>query len=176
MSSNSRDWFRSITIASPVLLAMVVSLVFVATSIMNPDETTAGAINPGQDDPVDDSQPGDIISVTAGDLYQEYFDFSQDQDSAAFHRYTGRQLRVTGILFSWNIAGEPSLTMISDSFGNDKVRFVFEYEFTDQNIMNSLIGEPVTVIGVSRGLIGGVVILREASSHDFDINSPAVLG
>ena len=176
MPSNSRDWLRSITIASPVLLATVVSLVFVATSIMNPVDTTAGATNTDTDGSDDGIQPGDVVSTTASDLYMEYFDFSQDQDAATFHRYTGRQIKVTGILASWDNGGEPSLTMISDGFGNDNVRFIFNYEFTDEEIMATLLGEPITVTGTSHGFTGGVVILREAFSHDFDINSPATLG
>jgi hypothetical protein len=79
-------------------------------------------------------------------------------------------------LASWESAGEPFLTLITDGFGNDNVRFIFNYEFTDTEIMDSLIGEPVTVFGISRGLIGGVVVLRDAFSHDFDINSPSTLG
>jgi hypothetical protein len=176
MASNSKDWMRSITIASPVLLATVVSLVFVISSIMNPVDTTAGAVNPDQDGSGDDTLNQDVIALTANALYMEYFDFSQDTDSATFHRFTGRQLKVTGILASWESAGEPFLTLITDSFGNDNVRFIFNYEFTDTEIMDSLIGEPVTVFGISRGLIGVVVILRDAFSHDFDINSPSTLG
>jgi len=174
MPSNSRDWLRSITIASPVLLATVVSLVFVATSIMNPTDTTAGAINTDLDGS-DGTQSGNVISTTASDIYMEYFDFTQ-QDSTTFHSYTGRQIKVTGILASWDGSGSPSLTMISDAFGNDNVRFIFEYEFTDTEIMNSLIGEPITVTGTSAGFIDGVVTLLGAFSHDFDINSPATLG
>jgi hypothetical protein len=175
MPSNSRDWLRSITIASPVLLATVVSLVFVATSIMNPTDTTAGAVNTDLDGS-DGTQSGNVISTTASDIYMEYFDFAQDQDAATFHSYTGRQIKVTGILASWDGSGNPSLTMISDAFGNDNVRFIFEYEFTDTEIMNSLLGEPITVTGTSLGFVDGVVTLREAFSHDFDINSPATLG
>ncbi len=176
MPSNSRDWLRSITIASPVLLATVVSLVFVATSIMNPIDTTAGATNTDTDGSGDGTLPGDVVSITASDLYMEYFDFSQDQDAATFHRYTGRQIKVTGILAGWDNGGEPSLTMITDGFGNDNVLFIFNYEFTDEEIMATLLGEPITVTGTSHGFVGGVVILREAFSHDFDINSPATLG
>ncbi len=172
MPSNSKDWLRSITIASPVLLATVVSLIFVATSIMNPVDTTAGAINPDQDGSGDDIQPGDVVSITASDLYLEYLDFSLDQDAASFHQFTGRQLQVTGILASWDNRAEPFLTMISDTFGNDNVRFVFNYDFTEPEAMDLLLGEPITVSGISRGLIGGVVILHDAFSHDFDINSP----
>lgn len=176
MPSNSRDWLRSITIASPVLLAMVVSLVFVATSIMNPVDTTAGAVNTGTDGSDDGTQPEDVVSTTANDLFLEYLDFSLDQDAATFHRYTGRQIKVTGLLASWDNSGEPFLTMVSDTFGNDNVRFIFSYEFTDPEAMDILLGEPVTVTGTSHGFIEGVVILREAFSRDFDINSPATLG
>lgn len=176
MSSNSGDWLRSITIASPVLLAAVVSLVFVATSIMNPTDTAAGATNTDTDGSGDSTLPGEVITTTAGDLYMDYFDFVQDQDAATLHNFTGKQLKVTGILANWDNGGEPSLTMISDGFGNENVQFIFGYEFTDTLAMDALLGEPITVTGICRGLISGVVILRDGFSHDFDINNPATLG
>jgi hypothetical protein len=68
--------------------------------------------------------------------------------------------------------------MVSDTFGNDDIRFVFEYDFTDPEAMNNLLHETgvITVSGISRGFFSGVVVLQEATSHDFDINDPSTVG
>jgi hypothetical protein len=178
MASNSKDWMRSITIASPVLLATVISLIFVISSILNPADATAGAINPDQNGSDGDTPSLDTVSVSAFNLYQEYHDHSLDPNANAFHRFTGRQLNVTGVLASWDHSGEPFITMISDTDGNDNIRFVFEYDFTDPEIMDILLNEPnlITVSGISLGYTNGIVILKESSSHDFDINDPTTVG
>jgi len=178
MPSNSRDWLRSITIASPVLLATVVSLVFVATSIISPVE----AVNPGASDLGDgqgqdngDGQSQDVLSITAQDLYENYIHFANEVDSVSFHPYTGRQLSVSGILASWDNTGEPSVTLGTD-FGGENVKFIFNYGFTDVEAMDELVNSQITVLGTSSGMTDGVVILLDASSHDFDINDPSTVG
>ena len=179
MPSNSRDWLRSITIASPVLLATVASLVFVATSIISPVEAVNPGAGPGDGDGQGQGngggQSGDTISITAQELYENYIAFANEVDSVSFHPYTGRLLSVSGILASWNNVGEPYITLSTD-FGGENVKFIFDYDFTDVETMNELVNSLITVFGTSSGMIDGVVILIDAYSTDFDINDPATVG
>jgi len=48
MSQNSSDWMRSITIASPVLVAALVSVVPAVTTMLNPAEATTPNEGQGQ--------------------------------------------------------------------------------------------------------------------------------
>ncbi|MES0329771.1 MAG: hypothetical protein ABUK06_05735, partial [Dehalococcoidales bacterium] len=82
---------------------------------------------------------------------------------------------VSGILTSWNNSGEAYLTLGTD-FGGEKVKFFFNYDFTDPPIMDSFINSQITVFGTFKEMIDGVIILNDAYSDDFDINDPGTLG
>lgn len=178
MPSNSRDWLRSITIASPVLLATVVSLVFVTTSIISPVE----AVNPGASNQGDGQGQGNgqgngqnTLFITAQELYENYTVYVNRGDNISYYPYNERNLSVSGILTSWNNSGEAYLTLGTD-FGGEKVKFFFNYDFTDPTIMDGFVNSPITVFGTFKEMIDGVIILRDAYSHDFDIDDPSTVG
>ena len=155
MSQNNSDWVRSITIASPVLVAALVSLVLAVTTILNPAEATTPATNGG---------PGQLQEVTATQLYSEFL----ANEGVAKAKYAGQQVQVSGALAGWGENGLPYITLATDGSGGAFVKCILDFDFTDYTIQQlpDLLGQEVTVTGLCQGLSDGYVIIENGTTND----------
>ncbi len=188
MSQNGNDWIRSVTIASPVLLAAALSVVLAVSAIINPDEDTfSPTILDGNDTTQNGGDDGaGLFNLTAVELYEEYREHALDPElglQTIDAIYKDKIITVTGELASWGTEGINYITVLSSDYDEDVVlvqdfvKFIFAYPFTSLTLegMPNRLGSSVTLTGICRGWEDGYVII-EVILDDFTTGGPVTSG
>lgn len=191
MSQNGNDLIRSITIASPVLLAAALSVVLAVSAILNPDEDTFSPTILDYNDTTqnggDDGGATGLFNLTAVELYEEYREYALDPELSlqiVDAIYKDKIIIVTGELASWGTQGINYIAVLSSDYDEDAtliqdfVRFVFAYPLTQLTLegLPGRLGSRVTLTGICRGWEDGYVIIEVPSTDDFTTEEPIQMG
>ena len=188
MSQNGNDRIRSVTIASPVLLAAALSVVLAVSAIINPDEDTfSPTILDGNGTTQNGGGAAGLFNLTAVELYDEYREYALDPELSlqiVDAIYKDKLITVTGELASWGTQGINYIAVLSSDYDEDAVliqdfvRFVFAYPLTQLTVegLPDRLGSRVTLTGVCRGWEDGYVIIEVPSSDDFTTEEPVQVG
>jgi len=169
MSNGAGVWLKGILVTSPILLAAAASVFLVASSIINPPEPEF-VFTPPQDPA---QQAGSTkIEMTAEDIY---LDFLQDPEESN-NQYLDKQIKITGTVASWGFDKDllPVLSLISDSFGNDKIICRW-YQFFNEEGMIDIIGKEIVLLGTCNGLTDDLLYFNNCSSEVIPTRIPAEL-
>ena len=182
---NQKDFFKSILITSPIIAAVVISLVFAVNLAANPKpqatfqpSTTTVATTTKTTNPT--TQPGQTTTtpppptttqptvLTAASLFAE---FTSNQP-AATAKYLNKVIQVQGKVTAWgtvSIGDWVSLDVgngVGGILGQVKPPKVFaEAEIT------TYVGQTVTIIGTCKGMVGSQVVIDDISSPQLPIVS-----
>ena len=166
MSNSAGGWLKGIMVTSPILLAAAASVFLVASSIINPPEPEFVFVPPV--DPAE--QTGSTkLEATAEDIY---LDFLQNLEESN-NQYLDKNIKITGTIASWGLNSDlqPLLTIISDSFGNDKIVCNWFQNF-DEAVIDDIIGKEIVFLGICDGITGGLLYFHNCSSDEVPTRTP----
>ena len=89
------------------------------------------------------------------------------------NQYLGKNIKITGIIASWGYDDDllPILTLISDSFGNDRILCSWFQHFNEDGMID-IIGKEIVLLGVCDGLVGDILCFHNCSSEIIPTETP----